>query len=329
MRGLVSFVVTCGVVGAGTCDLLVLQDLSFGYDGWKYQLAEGLAGLQSLNANKTRLRVGLASFTDKPTAYLGYRAGFGGWTEIPNDYCYKFHLPLTPNLASVKKRMIALEGSGGADFQEAQFEALVRAVNEPQFGTCQRTEAQAGGDKLQKPVAERHARLLLLITDEAPHIQGDLQASLDHWRLSYGDEQFCFSGLIAEQFVAQCLEAGKLAPAIDEGVASATELTRWNELQIILGARLQPVALPHPVAGVLGNEGCLDFEYPAWHQVRDLIEANDVLPIFLITTQQGLPPWEWFAEQFAPTAPVHLVHARSNVTQLILDALRFYHVCTP
>lgn len=308
---------------AGSCDLIVLQDASFGYDDWKYQLAEGLSALQSVNQNKTRLRMSFATFTDKPTAYLGYRSGLGGWTDIPNDYCYKRHVPFTPNLRVIKKQMIALEGSGGADPQEAHYEAIVRAINDPLI----KANPDCFTDKLQKPVTDRRARLLLLITDEAPHIEGDLQASLDLWQAEYGTEQFCYSGIIAEQFINQCMEAGRLAAVIDEGVATEAQLVRWNELQIIVGPRRMPAALHHPVIGVTGNFGCTEYEYPAWHQVKDLIEANDILPIFLVTTEEGMPAWIWFAEQFTPQAPVHLIDSQSNVTQLILDAFKFYQVC--
>eukprot|EP01054_Gregarina_sp_Poly1_P010342 Gregarina_sp_Poly_1__10341@NODE_735_length_6554_cov_122_722984_g550_i0_p2_GENE_NODE_735_length_6554_cov_122_722984_g550_i0NODE_735_length_6554_cov_122_722984_g550_i0_p2_ORF_typecomplete_len313_score36_03Integrin_beta/PF00362_18/3_5e13Integrin_beta/PF00362_18/7_9e05VWA/PF00092_28/0_0065_NODE_735_length_6554_cov_122_722984_g550_i055426480 len=311
MKAAVWFVlsVSCQEVPASTCDLTVLLDVSHGYDSWKHPLAEGIAAL----AGRPGLRVALATYTDKPTAYLGFRAGFGGWQDIADDYCYKQQVSLTRNVHSIKEQMIALEGSGGADHQEAQFEALLRAVNEPLF---------------QFPFVPPSAtRLLLLITDDAPHVQGDLQASLRRWSQDYGNEHFCRSGLIAERFIPQCLEAGRLSVLIDEGIAGSVETTRWTELQFILGPRFQPFPLPNPVHSVTGNDGCLDFEYPDWRKVRNLIQASNIKPFFFVTSQRGVPAWGWFAEQFDPQAPSILIDSKSNITQLILDAFDFYGVC--
>jgi serralysin len=115
-----------------TSDIVFLQDLTGSYAG-KY--LETLKVLLPAVVNRvtnpnlttifgTNLQFGLASFKDKPVAYLG----------TSGDYVYQKEVSLTTNAALIKATVAHFDASGGADEPESQLEALLNTALDNSIG---------------------------------------------------------------------------------------------------------------------------------------------------------------------------------------------------
>ena len=168
-------------------------------------------------------------FTTITTTSPGAQFAVAGFRDYPvfphggaNDHVYRLLSPMNPNLANWLTGIAALTASGGADFPEAQYDAIVAAAgpgtfNDPTLG-------------LQNDCGWRVAavtRVLVVATDAAfhlpgggkPHVntQATTVAALDNQGIAVVGLKAPGAGLELDNLVAALAAGGSVQPLSSDG----------------------------------------------------------------------------------------------------------------
>eukprot|EP01069_Polyplicarium_translucidae_P009890 Polyplicarium_translucidae@DN3345_c5_g3_i8.p3 len=118
--------------------------------------SETAAAFVDLQTDYPNMKVALATFSDKPIPPFGY--------PVSMDYCYWLHHPLDADMAVFDMHLKAMILRSGNDWKEAIMDAIFQVATDGAVGFTTGLTDGAG---------RQVHRMIIVVTDAAPHLAGD------------------------------------------------------------------------------------------------------------------------------------------------------------